>query len=205
LAQTISSPVAEMLQEENIICESVVATAYAVKLSAKQMAKYGKYQQEVLLSLFNIRNNIAEAYNLPPSIVVTDITLEDLVDNKSAFIANPFARGFCSRLQEDDANKKIFYDAIEKIDENIKNTPTKKERVINEEKKLSRDISKELVEVKCKKIANEVSTLYGDTAGEYILRGLKKSILVKPYAEIRLRKYQHVVIDEVCKKLNISL
>ncbi len=205
LTQPISSPVAEMLQEENIICESVVATAYAVKLSAKQMVKYGKYQQEALLNLFNIRNNVAQAYNMPPANIVTDAALEDIIDNKPAFMATPFVRGFCSRLQEDEVNKTIFYAAIKMIDADIKNIPTKKERLPNEEKKLSRDISKELIDVKCRKITQEVSKLYGHTAAEYILRGLKKSILVKPYTEVRLRKYQHVVIDDVCKKLNITL
>jgi ribonuclease D len=205
LAQTISSPVAEMLHEENIICESVVVTEYTVKLSPKQMIKYGSYLQKVLLNIFEIRNKVAQEYNMPPSNIATDATLEDIIDNKQVFISNPFTKGFCSRLLEDDANKKLLFDAIEAIDENKKNAPTKKERVLNEEKKFARDDSKELIEENCRKIASEVSKLYGKTAAEYILRGVKKSILSKPYAEVRLRKYQHTVIDDVCKKLNISL
>ncbi len=205
LAQTISLPVEEMLQEENIICESVVVTEYTVKLSPKQMIKYGSYLQKVLLYIFEIRNQVAQAYNIPPSNIATDTTLEDILNNKDAFIANPFTKGFCSRLLEDDANKKLFFDAIESIDENKKNAPIKKERVFNEEKKFVRDNAKELIDENCRKITSEVSKMYGTTASEYILRGFKKSILSKPYAEVKLRKYQHTVIDDVCKKLNINL
>lgn len=205
LATAIERNVFEMLQEENKACEDIVITDYVVKLSAKHNAKYSAYYQEVLLNLFLIRNEIAAAYNLAPFTVVTDATLEEILDSNVAFLQNPFAKGFCRNLLDDEENKQKFFTAIAEIDYTKSKAIQRKERTINADKKIYRDEAKEKVETVCKNINEQVTKKYGPSAAAFILRGLKKSILAKPYAETKLKDYQHKVIDETCEELSIKL
>jgi ribonuclease D len=204
LVQAIKKNVLEMLHEENKYCEEVIVTEYIVKLSPKQKATFSAYKQQVLLNLFHIRNEIAAAYNMPPANIVTDSTLETIVDNNKIFIAQPFKNGFCSRLMDDEINKAKFFSAIESIDESLHIVPEKKERIPNNRRQFRED-AKENVDTNCKKINETVAEKYGNIAAEFILRGLKKSILVQPYNEVKLKDYQHKVIDETCLALNIIL
>lgn len=204
LAQAIQNNVLDMLHEENKCCEEVPVTEYVIKLSSKQKVKFSNYKQQVLLNLFHVRNEIAAAYNMPPANVVTDSTLENIVENKKVFIGQPFKNGFCSRLLDDETNRGKFFTAIESIDEMIYISPEKKERIHNNRKQFRED-AKENVEINCRKINDTVAENYGNIAAEYILRGLKKSLLIQPYNEIKLRNYQHRVIDETCLELNIIL
>lgn len=197
--------VIEMLEEENKACEAIVITEYVVKLTAKQQAKYNVHYQSILLNLFHIRNEIAQAYNLAPFNVATDVTLEEIVDDNESFIQNPFAKGFCKNLLDDEKNKHKFFTAISGIDYTKSNTIVRKEKVHNPEKKISRDEAKEKIEAQCKLINEQVSKKYGSAAAEFILRGLKKSMLSKPYAETSLKDYQYKVIDETCEELSIKL
>jgi ribonuclease D len=204
LAKAIETDVLDMLHEENKYCEEVIVSEYVVKITPKQKATFGTYKQQILLNLFHIRNEIAANYNMPPANIVTDNTLENIVENNKIFLALPFKNGFCSRLLEDETNKEKFITAIESIDETIHINPEKKERTPNNKKQF-REEAKENVDINCKKINETVAEKYGTIAAEYILRGLKKSILIQPYNEIKLRKYQHKVINETCFALNIIL
>jgi ribonuclease D len=204
LAQAIENNVLDMLREENKCCEEVPVTEYVVKLTSKQKVIFSNYKQQVLLNLFHIRNEIAAAYNMPPANIVTDNTLENIVENNKIFIAQPFKNGFCNKLLDDEINKEKFFSAIESIDENIHIASEKKERSPNNRRQFRED-AKENVDINCKKINDRLTEKYGNIAAEYILRGLKKSILIQPYNEIKLRNYQHKVIDETCLELNIIL
>ena len=197
--------VASMIEEENILCEDVVATMYTVKLSAKQKAVNSNYHQSELLKLFHLRNKIAEQYNLPPFQVVADGILEEIIEDKNIFLNHPFKKGYCGKLLNDDTNKQLFYDAVFSIDENIENFPAKKIYENNVERNYYKAPSKETVENNCKKISDIIVKDYGETTAEFILRGLKKSLLTMPYTEIKLRNYQQQIITETCNKLNLEL
>ncbi len=197
--------VQQMIDEENKCCEEVTVTEYSVKLSSKQMLKYSPYHQKVLLDLFHIRNSIAEQYNMPPFYIVSDVILEDIVEDKNSFIDWPFKKGFCNRLLNDETNKALFYNAVHLIDENVENIPVRKSYPSNTERISYRAASKEIVEEKCKKLSDAILQDYGQTATEYILRGLKKSLMQMPFAEIKLKDYQHKVIVQTCNNLNIEL
>ncbi len=204
LAKAIENNVLDMLQEENKCCEEVIVSEYVVKITPKQKATFGTYKQQVLLNLFHIRNEIAASYNMPPANIVTDSTLENIVENNTPFLAQPFTSGFCSRLLDDENNKSKFIAAIESIDETTHIIPDRKERLPNNRRQFKEE-AKEMVDINCRKINETVAEKYGHIAAEYILRGLKKSILIQPYNEIRLKDYQHKVINETCAKLNIIL
>ncbi len=197
--------VEEMIDEENKCCEEVTVTTYAVKLTSKQIIKYSPYYQKILLNLFNIRNTIAEQYNMPPFYIVSDISLEEIVDDKISFKEWPFKKGFCSRLLNDEKNKVLFYDTINLIDETVENIPVRRAYKTNDERLSYRVASKEIVEEKCKKITEIVLKEYGQTAADYILRGLKKSLMQMPFAEIKLKEYQQKIILQTCDNLKIEL
>ena len=197
--------VTEMINEENSLCEEVVATMYTVKLSAKQKATNSKYHQDELLKLFQLRNKFAEQYNMPPFQIVADETLEKIIENKNIFLNNPFKKGFCTKLLNDEINKQLFYDAVTFIDEDVANHPTKKVYEKKSDRSYFQAPNKELVESNCNKISAAVTNEYGETAAEFILRGLKKSLLSMPFSEIKLRNYQNDIIKATCKKLHIEL
>lgn len=201
----VETGVEEMIGEENKCCEDVTVTTYAVKLSAKQMMKYSPHYQKILLNLFNIRNKIAEEYNMPPFYIVSDTTLEEIVDDKVSFIEWPFKKGFCNRLLNDKKNKVLFYDAINLIEKNVENIPVKKIYKTNDERLSYRVASKEIVEEKCKLISDVVLKKYGQTAADYILRGFKKSLMQMPFADIKLKDYQQKIIVQTCDNLEIEL
>ena len=65
--------------------------------------------------------------------------------------------------------------------------------------------SKETVENNLKRMNEVLIKKYGEVSAEFILRGLKKSLLTTPFSEIKLRKYQQRIITETCNDLNILL
>ncbi len=197
--------VTEMIDEENVLCEEVVATMYTVKLSAKQKVANSKYHQEELLKLFHLRNKFAEQYNMPPFQIVADETLEKIIEDKNIFLSEPFKKGFCGKLLNDEINKQLFYDAVVSIDDEVENLPTKKVYEKNGDRIYFQAPSKELVENNCKKISAVVINEYGEIAAEFILRGLKKSLSSMPFSEIKLRTYQSEIIKATCKKLHLEL
>ena len=194
-----------MIEEENILCEDVVISTYTVKLSAKQKAANSNYHQQELLKLFQLRNKFAEEYNMPPFQVVADGTLEEIIENTNTFLDEPFKKGYCRRLVNDEKNKKLFYDAVVSIDETIANFPTKKIYEKNIESRFYKAPSKEKVENNLKRLNDVLIKKYGEVATEFIMRGLKKSLLTTPFSEIKMRKYQQKIITETCIDLNISL
>jgi ribonuclease D len=195
----------EMLQEENKICENIEASDYVVKISSKQIAKFNPVQQAALLSLFNVRNEIAATYNMPPANIVNDTLLEDIVEDKNIFYNFGFEKGFCRNLQEDEKNKNKFVVAIENMENCKPHYIERKERVREEIFFADKDKRKIEVERNCKQINEVLSDQYGSITGEYILRGIKKNLLAKPFAAIEVRDYQRKVIDEICEDLNIIL
>ena len=108
-------------------------------------------------------------------------------------------------LLSDEKSKQLFYNAVISIDETIANFPTKKIYEKNMDSKLYNAPSKETVENNLKKINEVLIKKYGEVSAEFILRGLKKSLLTTPFSEIKLRKYQQRIITETCNNLNILL
>ncbi len=197
--------VLEMLEEENRICENIEASDYIVKISSKQIAKFTAIQQTALLSLFNVRNEIAQAYNMPPANIVIDSLLENIVEDKKIFYNYGFEKGFCRNLQEDEKSKQKFINAIEEMvnckPHVIERSERRKEPVFFANK----DKRKIEVEYNCKKINEVLCDQYGIIAGEYIFRGIKKYLLAKPFAAMDVRDYQRKIIDEICEDLEIVL
>lgn len=197
--------VTAMIEEENMLCEEVVATMYNVKLSAKQKAANSTYHQNALLKLFHLRNKIAEQYNMPPFQIIGDEVLEKIVEDKNIFLNDPFKKGYCGKLLNDEKNKQLFYDAVVSIDENVLNQPVRKVYEKNGERGHFQAPSKETVETTCREISTVLTAAYGEIAAEYILRGFKKSLLIMPFSDIKLRNYQREIITNTCGKLGIQL
>jgi hypothetical protein len=144
-------------------------------------------------------------YNMPPANIVNDSVLEKIVEEKALFIKHGFSSGFCNQLLDDIKSQQKFIDAIESIDDSKPNIPVKQPRQPSFESYEQREKRKELAEQHCKVLHAAITRQYGITAGEFILRGLKKSLQIKPYNEIELRNYQRKVIDEASASLSITL
>ncbi len=195
----------EMLTIENEDCEKVVVTAYEVKLSSKQQAHYSSYHKASLLKLLLLRNEIAESYNLPPFMICTDATLEEIIENPLKFLEEPFQKGFAAKFRNNENNKAQFLAIVKSIDPAVPTIAARKEKIYATERKITNYPDKEVLETKCKKIHAVVTEKYGIVGGEFILRGLKKSLSAKPYKEITLKSYQFDIIDKTCAALGIEL
>lgn len=199
--------VKEMISEENKACEQIPVTEFKVRLSHVQRKKYNHATQKILLGLLLLRNEIAIEYNVPPATVVSDGTLENILENKTDFLKSPFSKGFSRRLTDDVKNKKRFIDLIADIKEFYVTAPTSEAQVRNETFPSSKEIVKEKTEGNYDLLYEEIIKRYGKESGEYILRGYKKLLNANPLykQEKPLKKYQQVIIAEVCSDLGIDL
>ena len=196
---------AKILQTENEACENIPVATYEVKLSAKQKAKYNSYYKAIILKLLLVRDNAAEQYNLPPFMIFSDAKMEEIIENPNTFLKNPFEKGFSSKFKYNENYAAPFIEIIKGIDSTKPFEAIKKERPISTEKKNYFSPNKEMIENNCKKIHGLLTEIHGIIAGEFIMRGLKKSLQAKPYNEIVLKPYQFEKIDEACKTLDIVL
>lgn len=196
--------VAGMIAEENRSGEKIPVTEFKVKLSHNHKRKYTHNDQKKLMELLILRNEIAMEYNVPPATVVSDSTLENIMEDKALFFRAPFAKGFSRRLMEDEKNKQCFIKLIGKENENF--IPLKmpeRERAEGYDRP-DEKTSMSDTEVKYLQLYNEITAQYGKDAGEHILRGFKKLLSANPQQQNPLKAYQQNIIDEACKKLNIS-
>ena len=196
--------VAGMIAEENSSCEKIAVTEFKVKLSHNHKRKYSHDDQKKLMKLLLLRNEIAMEYNVPPATIVSDSTLENIMENKNSFFQAPFAKGFSKRLTEDEKYKKIFLELIGDVGEDFvpvktpeRETPPDNNNTINENKLSDK-------EIKYQQLYKEITEQYGKDAGEHILRGFKKSLNALPQHQNTLKGYQQNIIDDACKKLGIN-
>ncbi len=204
-ALAIQNKVHEMIVEENKLCEAVPVSEYVVKLNSKQKAKYSLYHQQILLSFFTWRDEVAENYDMPPFQICTDDCMEQILENKTSFLQSSFTKGFCKRLLDDEKHKKQLIVLINNFDETKLNIPKKRDSSVSTSKTFYTDEQKVEIENKCKILLQNVAKTYGSTAAEYILRGFRKNMLTNQFSDISFRKYQQQVINKHSKELGISL
>ncbi|MEJ7611706.1 MAG: ribonuclease D [Ferruginibacter sp.] len=208
--QDIFSAVAEkngvsaFIEEDNAACEAIPIADFTVKLTSRQKGTYSTYHQKALLDLFNIRNGIAMEYNMPPANICSDSVLEEILDNREGFVKAPFARGFCRRILEDESNMQKFQNFIGAVDPKIP-VRQQRERALSDSTERSvYERSEKVPDSKYGLLSDYVSARYGKIAGEYILRGFKKTIGSRNGAASGLRNYQKKIIKEACKALDIE-
>jgi ribonuclease D len=194
-----------IMQTENLACENIPVTPYEVKLTAKQHARYVNHFKDILMQMLVLRDEIAKANNLPPFMICSDSTLENIIENSASFLQNPFEKGFSSKLKNNEKYNAAFFNIVKAINTTIYPLVVKKVKPINLEYKATKTINKDEVENNWGKIHQNVTNKYGTISGEFIIRGLKKALLSRPYNEINLKQYQRNIIDEVCADLNIVL
>ncbi len=195
----------KILQVENEACEKIPIAPYEVKISPKQKARYNSYYKAFILKLLVLRDKAAEQYNQPPFMVFSDGTIEEIIENPNSFLKAPFEKSFSHKFRNNKTYTEQFLEIIKSIDTTKPFEAIKKERVITTEKKNYYSPDKELIEANCKKIHGLLTQKHGTIAGEFIMRGLKKSLQAKPYQEISLKPYQFEKINEACNMLDIVL
>lgn len=196
--------VAGMIAEENKSGERIPITEFKVKLSHNHKKKYTHNDQKKFMELLLLRNEIAIKYNVPPATIVSDSTLENIMEDKSQFFRAPFAKGFSKRLTADEKNKQLFINLIGKEETDL--IPLKMpERLVKSDFDMPTEkVAMSETEQKYLQLYNEITNQYGKNAGEHILRGFKKSLNALPQNQNPLKAYQQNIIDEACRKLEIK-
>ena len=195
--------VSRMIEEENRACENIPVTEYKVKISVVQKRKYDHANQKILLSMLDLRNEIAMGYNVPPANIVSDSTLESIIENKAAFLRAPFSKGFSRKLCEDTESKKKFLNLIGNISETFTQRPVPEKKFPPRYPKISDEHADTAFEEKYALLYNEIIGAYGKESGEYILRGFKKSVGAFPPNQNKLKAYQQSIIEAACNKLKL--
>lgn len=196
--------VTSFIDEDNAACEAIPIADFTVKLTPRQKGTYSSYHQNILLNLFLLRNEIAKEYNMPPANICSDTVLEDVIENRQAFMQAPFSRGFCKRLLDDESNREKFTTFIETIDPTI-SVRSERERVPYDStaRGIPFERTEKVPDNKYVLLSDYVTERYGKIAGEYILRGFKKTIGSRNGAASGLRDYQKKLIKEACKELDV--
>ncbi len=201
---SVERNVASMIAQENKSSERIPVTEFKVKLSHNHKRKYSHNDQKNFMELLVLRNEIAKDYNVPPATIVSDSTLEHIMENKSSFFAAPFEKGFSKRLTEDYASKKRFSDLIGKGTDNIIPIRIPERQTGNEGSKEEGEKEMTGTDLLYLRLYNEITGQYGKDAGEHILRGFKKSLNADSRLPNTLKSYQQDIINETCKKLGIN-
>ena len=196
--------VAGMIAEENRSSEKIPVTEFKVKLSHNHKRKYSHNDQKKFMELLVLRNEIAMEYNVPPATIVSDNTLENIMENKTFFLRAPFTKGFSKRLTEDEKNKSRFMDLIGKVKEDfiLMKMPDREAPTEYSNREIKNELSDS--EIKYLQLYTEITDQFGKDAGEHILRGFKKSLTANPQHPTTLKGYQENIINEACKKLGID-
>ena len=196
--------VSRMIEEENRACENIPVTEYKVKISVVQKRKYDHANQKILLSLLDLRNEIAMGYNVPPANIVSDATLESIIENKTAFLRAPFSKGFSRKFSEDTESKNKFLELIGNINETFTQRPAPEKKFPPRYPKIQDEHADAAFEEKYALLYEEIIGTYGKESGEYILRGFKKSVSAVPPNQNKLKGYQQNIIEAACSKLKLN-
>ena len=196
--------VSRMISEENKSCEKIAVSEYVVKISVHQKRKYDAPHQKILLDLMLLRNEIAIEYNTPPANIVSDATLEQIIENKDAFLKAPFSKGFSKRLSEDALNQNRIINLVKNIRGNFIPRVLPEKRALSPFYKPKEEIADTEFERKYDLLYNEIIASYGKESGEYILRGFKKVVNSTFPGAKKMKEYQQDIIEKACKKLRID-
>lgn len=183
--------------EEMQLLEAVDPAPHVVQLTRAQVKKYAEPAQEALLSLLKVRDGIARALQLPPNFVVNNDLLESLMDQRDAFLAAPFVRGFHPKVRARQDYRKAFLDAVRAIPDEVVprvriSTRTREEKVAFRQARLDREAL--VMNKVMPPLEASLRARYEEEVVRFLLRGVRKTIGVPEPDYAAMRPYQWALV-----------
>ncbi len=194
--------VSDFIKEDNEDCEKIEISPFRLKLSGAQRKRYSRDEQKRLFALMDLRNNIAEKSDLPPFKICSDSVLEYFIDQPGTTFTTS-AKGVHRIVNNDGNFEKQFNKILQTKSGDLPDLP-----LYGDKKFFSNTYNPELLlcEEDYEKIKAFISKKYGTIAGDYIIRGFKKSLNSNMGFE-HLKNYQKKEINAaaICVGIKFSL
>ena len=193
-----SEELTAIYREEMKMLEEVEIAERVVELSRAQMKRFSPECQERLLDILRWRDGIARELNVPTNYVVQSEQLESILENRHAFLENPFARGFHPRVRSNKRYRNALIDILMLVPDDCSpvkfvSALTREERMalreqrLDQEEKVMRDVFLPL--------EAELLSHHGVEVVKFLLRGIRKNI-VQPEPDLdSLRPYQRRLVE----------
>lgn len=193
-----SEELTAIYREEMKMLEEVEIAERVVELSRAQMKRFSPECQERLLDILRWRDGIARELNVPTNYVVQSEQLESILENRHAFLENPFARGFHPRVRSNNRYRNALIDILMLVPDDCSpvkfvSALTREERMalreqrLDQEEKIMRDVFLPL--------EAELLSHHGVEVVKFLLRGIRK-IIVQPEPDLdSLRPYQRRLVE----------
>ncbi len=191
--------VSNFIKEDNEDCEKIELSVFRLKLSGAQRKKYLPDEQKRLFALMELRNNIAKKNDLPPFKICSDSVLENFIDNPSTNFTT-FAKGVHRLVNNDSKFQKEFNTILQSQPDALSDIP-----LFGDKKNFRNNYSPDslLSEEDYEKIKTFISKKYGKIAGDYIIRGFKKSLSSNMGFD-HLKNYQKQEINTAALTIGIK-
>ncbi len=173
--EIIKNNVLHILQQENILIEAATKKDFEPKLKPVQKRIFNSYAKTKLMEFKMLINNYAKLLNVPLYYIVQDSVLEDIIKDKSKFLANPFVSGFHKDVLNNDLFKKQFLEIAHSIniDKGWENIAKEK---ISRDKSLTNYNDMGVNKESFLSFKQFIISRYGEVAGTVILKGLSKKM-----------------------------
>ena len=192
IADKLTHQVAErgllrVLHEENKALESIEERSHIPKLKPYHFRLHSDAFCESLLQLLQWRDRTAKAFNVPPVHIVDLVPLENALQFKSDFLRSGEYHGFHHKVKKNPVLREEVEDIVRAYDPN--NLERKRER---RPRPLSftKEETDQIVLSKCIPFKQMAVNRYGELAGEYLVRGLKKLVTTPEPDLSELKPYQ---------------
>jgi ribonuclease D len=193
-----SEELTSIYHEEMKMLEEVEVVERVVQLSRAQVKRFGPECQERLLEMLQWRDRIAQDLNVPTNYVVQAEQLENILENHHAFLQNPFARGFHPRVKGNERYRNALLDIVKRVPDDCSpvkfvSTLTREERTalleqrLDQEEKIMRDVFLPL--------EAELLSRHGEEVVKFLLRGIRKIIVLPDPDMEALRPYQRRLVE----------
>jgi ribonuclease D len=176
-----------VLQTENKALENIEERSHIPKLKPYHFRLYSDAFCESLLQLLQWRDRTAKAFDVPPVHIVDLIPLEKALQFKSEFLKSGEFNAFHYKVRKDLSFRKEVEEIVRNYDENnLERKRERKPRPVS----FTKEETEHIVQSKCTPFKQMAIERYGERAGEYLLRGLKK-LITTPNPDLReLKTYQ---------------
>lgn len=202
LKQLLIGPVGErnlmnVLEEENLALELIPEREHVPKLKPSYYKTFPQAYCDSLLALMELRDKIAQKFNMPPVRVVDTRFLEEALMSKENFLKTGAFKSFHPRIRNSAKLQSEFIEIIEKYDPT--NLAKKPREPYSADTTTSRPLSKDeqqiIIQEQYEPVKQQILERFGELTSEYLLRGLKKELVTTYSTKKEFRKYQQELLD----------
>lgn len=158
---------------QNNVLEQVPLRHYEPKLNQRHRKQYSPLQQKMLLAMILETDRVARQLDLPPYMIMPEVTMEGFIQNKENFRGLKYAAGIYGRLKYDEYAGLLqvmdnrFIEILDGI--NLPALPKKERQEFTRQPELNREAYNEFKAG----YKTYLDGQYGKNAADFLIAGLK--------------------------------